>query len=305
MHYVIDILAAIVLLFFFLSGWRKGFLLALLGVGRVVLAYGTAYFAGRYLGSWLGEVLYRPRIVMIPVVAALTFILISFAFQITIWKVREKHHAKEEEEEHYHLPYYRCFLGGLVSMAAGFLSMIFVFWLGDLAMTGISGRGIPGSNRAVFGSIARRATYEGVYLVTARKGRESQAAAMARVISNPAKGLDHLQRVLSAESVHQLLADRQLPEDLLSGDAEQIRQNESMQRLFNDYATRAELQELGIISRRESEAGFCEKLSRFGQNENIQASIQNLKAKDLLHKDSILHLIRDPDFDIIVAEVVK
>jgi len=66
-----------------------------------------------------------------------------------------------------------------------------------------------------------------------------------------------------------------------------------------------ELQELGIISRYETEAGFCEKLARFGQNENIQASLQNLKARDMLRTDRMLELIRDPDFDIIVAEVVK
>lgn len=305
MHYVIDIVAAIVLLFMFLTGWRKGLLLATLGIVRVILAYGMAYFAGRYLGSWLGEVFYRPRIIMIPVTAGLTFILITFLFKMAMWKIRERHIAKEEQEDHYHLPYYRCFLGGIVSMTSGVLSMIFVFWLGDLAMTGLSGHGIPGGDRALFGRFAHRATYEAVYMLTARKGRESQAAAMARVTSNPAEGLEHLQRVLEADSVRQLLNDRQLPSDLLSGDAKRIQQNASMQRLFNDHETREELQELGIISRLETEASFCEKLSRFGQNENIQTSIQNLKARDMLRTDKILQLIRDPDFDIIVAEVVK
>lgn len=305
MHYVIDIVAAIVLLFMFLRGWRKGLLLAALSVGRVILAYGMAYFAGRYLGSWLAEQLYRPRIIMIPVTAGLTFILITFAFKMSMYRIRARHLAKEEAEEHYHLPYYRCLLGGMVSMISGLLSMIFVFWLGDLTMTGLSGRGIPGGDDAYFGRFARRAVYEAVYLVTARDGRESQAAAIARATSNPAKGLNHMHRVLAADSVKQLLNDRELPADLLSGDAERIRQNASMQRLFNDYDTREELKELGIISRHETEESFCEKLARFGQNENIQISLQNLKARDMLRTDKILELIRDPDFDNIVAEVVK
>ncbi len=305
MHVVIDILAAILLLFFFLSGWHKGLLLASLGVARVILAYGMAYFAGRYLGCWLGEVLYRPRIVMMPVAAGLTFVLITFGFYIVMLKVREKHRTKKEKEEHFHLPYYSCLLGGLVSVAVGLLSMVFVFWLSDLFLTGISGRGIPGADQSFFGRFSRRATYEAVYMVTTRPGRESQAAATARVISEPAKGLGHLQRVLEADSVRLLLTDRQLAEDLLSGDAERIQQNESMQRLFNDHEIRAELQELGILSRHETEESFCEKLSRFGQNENIQASLQNLKARDMLRTDQILSLVRDPEFDIIVAEVVK
>ena len=304
MHIVIDILALIVLLFYFLSGWHKGPLLALMGVVRVVLAYGIAYFAGRYLGSWLGEVLYRPRIVMIPITAGMTFVLISFGFQLVMRRMQKKRLVREEKEE-YRLPCSRCFAGGIISTVGGLLSMVFIFWLGDLFMTGISGNGIPGSNRSLFGRFARRATYETVYMLMAREGRESQAAAMARVISYPARGLDHLQRVLAADSVHGLLADRQLADDLLSGDPERISQNASMQRLFNDVDTRMELEEMGIISRRETEASFCEKLSRFGRNETIQASIQNLKAKDLLRTDRIQVLIRDPDFDAIVAEIAK
>ena len=141
MHYVIDIVTAILLLFFFLRGWRKGLLLASLGIARVLFAYGMAYFAGRYLGSWLGHLLYRPRIVMIPVTAGLTFTFITFGFRLAMMKIRTKHQAREETEEHFHLPYYRCCLGGLVSTAAGLLSMIFIFWLGDLAMTGLSRAG--------------------------------------------------------------------------------------------------------------------------------------------------------------------
>lgn len=305
MHYIIDLIALILLLYFFLCGWRKGLLLASLGIARVVLAYGMAYIAGRYLGSWLGEVFYRPRIVMIPVTAGITFILITLLFYIGMNKVREKHRMQRSKEEHFHLPYYRCFLGGLVSMAAGLVSMIFVFWLGDLLITGLSGRGIAGSDQAAFGRFARRTTYEGVYALTARKDHESQAAAMARVLSNPAKGLNHLQRALSAKSVNQLLSDPYLPADLLSGNTLQIYHNASIQQLLGDHATRAELLELGIMAHRESEIEFCEKLARFGQNENIQASLQNLKARDLLRKDRILQLIRDPDFDIIVAEVAE
>ena len=70
MHWVIDISAAIILLFFLLGGWHKGFMLSLLGVIRVITAYGAAYFSGRYIGYWLGEVAHRPRIVTVPVMAA-------------------------------------------------------------------------------------------------------------------------------------------------------------------------------------------------------------------------------------------
>ncbi len=305
MHVAIDILVALFLVFFFFSGWHRGFLLSSLGIARVILAYGMAYFAGRHLGPWLAGVLYRPRIVMIPVVAGLTFTIITFGFYLIMGRVRSRHHSKTKEEEHYHLPYSRCFMGGLVNMTAGLLSLIFIFWLGDLLLTGISGRGIPGGNQSIFGRFAHRATYEAVYLTTAKKGRESQAAALARVISHPAKGLVHLQRVLEAESIRQLFSDRQLADDLMSGDAERIRNNTAMQRLLNDRETRAELQELGIISRHDTKADLCQQLARFGQNEKIRSSIQNLKSRNMFRTEKIILLVRDPEFDVVVKEIME
>jgi hypothetical protein len=304
MHIVIDLLAALLLLFFSMTGWRKGWVLSMLSVVRVILAYGAAYFAGRYLGYWLGGVLYRPRIVMIPVAAGLTFTAITFIFHIKMWNIRERHRKKATEEE-YRMPVQSRLIGGAINMTAGLLSLIFRFWLGDLFMTGVAGRPNPGTEKSVFGRFSRRAAYECIYFSLSKDGRESQAAAMARVISNPAKGMTHLERVLAADSVQQILTDREFAQDLLSGEPERIEQNESLKRLFDDRATLEALRELGLVSSRETKSGLCEKLSRFGRNPDIQISIENLKAKQLLRTDKIPQLIRDPDFDVIVSEVVN
>lgn len=301
---VIDILSALVLLFFFMAGWRKGWLLSMLGVVRVILAYGAAYFAGRYLGYWLGGILYRPRIVMIPVVAGLTFIAITFLFHLKMWRIRERRRDKEEKEE-YRMPWQSGLIGGTINLTAGLLSLVFLFWLSDLFMTGVAGHALPGAEKSFFGRFARRTAYECIYISLSKEGHESQAAAMARVISNPAKGMAHLERALAADSVQQILTDREFAKDLLSGDPERLEQNTALKRLFNDRATLGEFQELGLISSKETKSGLCEKLSRFGDNPNIQISIENLKTKQLLRTDKIPQLIRDPDFDVIVAEVVK
>ena len=137
MHIAIDSLAAIVLLFFFLSGWHKGFLLSLLGVARVVLAYGVSCFSGRYLGFWLGEATHRPRLVTIPVVAGLTFVLIAFAFHVVMYEIRA-HHQEKERKHDFHRPFLSCFSGGAINLAAGTLTLVLLFWLGDLFMVGLA-----------------------------------------------------------------------------------------------------------------------------------------------------------------------
>lgn len=304
MSIVIDILAAIILLFFLLAGWHKGFLLSLLGVARVVLAYGVAFFAGRYLGFWLGEIAHRPRIVTIPVIAGLTFIIISFVFHVIMTNMRDEHRHKEEKEDYSH-PWYSSLGGSGINVAVGLFSLVFLFWLGDLFLVGVSGTSIPGADKAKFGQFTRRAVYETVNLAVSREGRESQAAAVARMVSNPAQGMSHMENVMGADSVQQLFKDKQFAEDLLSGDQQRIEQNASLQQLFNDQATLDELKEMGLLSGKEKKSALCEKLSRFGRNENIQASIKSLQEKKLFSTDKITLLIRDPDFDRIIAELMK
>lgn len=304
MHIAIDILAAIVLLFFFLSGWNKGFLLSLLGVVRVVLAYGGAYFAGRYIGFWLGEAINRPRIVAIPIVAGLTFMFISVFFHVIMSDMRMRHRRREEKENLHHSGI-SCLAGSAINLASGILSLVLLFWVGDLFLVGTTGNTFPGAGKARFSRFARRTIYETALRIIPEKDNKSQVVAMAHTISNPAKGMRTLEEVVAAESVQQLATDKQLAADLLSGDAARIRQNASIQRLLNDQATLENLRELGVVSGSGTKSGLCEKLATFGRNEKIRASIENLKAKQLLRTDKITLLIRDRDFDTILAELIR
>ena len=304
MNIVIDILAALVLLFFFLAGWHKGFLLSLLGVVRVVLAYGIAFFAGRFGGYWLGELAHRPRIITIPIVAGLTFVIITFIFHVIMTNMRDEHRDKEEMEDYSH-PWYSSLGGGTINSVVGLFSLIFLFWLGNVFLVGVSGTSIPGADQAQFGKFSRRAVYETAYVIVSRDGRESQAAALARMISDPAQGMAHMENVISAESVQQLLKDKQFRDDLLSGDQQRIEENAALQQLFDDPDTLEELKNMGFFSGKEKKSELCAKLSKFGSNEKIKASIESLSEKQLFSTDKITLLIRDPDFDVIIAELAK
>jgi hypothetical protein len=125
------------------------------------------------------------------------------------------------------------------------------------------------------------------------------------MLSNPAVAMNTLEEVVAADSIQRLARDETLAADLLSGDAQRIRQNSSVQQLFNDRATLDKLRELGVLSGHETRSGLSEKMAAVGRNEAIRASIERLKAKNLLHADKITLLIRDPDFDVIVAELLR
>jgi hypothetical protein len=305
MHYVIDIIAALLLLFFFLAGWHKGIILSLLGVVRVVIAYGAAYFAGRYVGLWLGEAVHRPRIITVPIAAIMTFFLITFIFHLIMSGIRARHLKKVEEEEGYRHGLLSSLGGSVINLTAGLVSLMLLFWLGDLFMVGATGTAFPGSAKSVFSRGARRMIYETARYVIPEQDNRSQVNAVARMISTPADALTTLEEVVAADSIQQLARDETLAADLLSGDADRIRQNASLQRLFNDRATLEKLRELGVLSGHETRSGLCNKMAVIGQNEAIRTSIENLKAKELLRADKITLLVRDPDFDVIIAELLK
>ena len=110
---------------------------------------------------------------------------------------------------------------------------------------------------------------------------------------------------MEADAVQQLVTDKQFAADMLTGDAELISQNASLQQLFDDGTTLDALRELGVVSGYETKSGLCDKLATFGQNEKIQSSIENLKAKQLLNTKNIPNLLRDPDFDAILCELIR
>lgn len=301
MHIAIDVLAAIVLLFFFLSGWTKGFLLSLLGVARVVLSYTAAYFSGRYLGYWLGEAIHRPRLVTIPICAFMAFVLVTFFFHVVMTEIR----AHGKEKKHAPKRFVSSLCGSGISLVAGTFSLVVLFWLADLFLAGAAGTSIPGASNAYSVRFARRAIYETTYALVAKPDNAQQAASIARMISQPAIGIHSLESVMSARTVQQMITDKQLAADLFSGDAQRIEQNPAIQQLFNDRATLDELREIGVLSGYETKSGICEKLARVGDNPKIQTSMANLKEKQLLSADKITLLVRDPDFDTILAELIR
>jgi len=304
MHMVIDLLAAMILLLFLLGGWYKGFLLSLLSIVRVLLACSLSYMAGRYLGSWLGVALHRPRIVMVPAVGGLTFIIITLIFYVIMNRIVQRHRQRAEDGKTPVLFISRIG-GGCINLAAGILSLIFLVWLSELLIAAMTGSDLPDTDRSRFVRFSRASIYRGITLVSSREGHELQTAAAARTISRPAEGIKRLEKVLAAPSFQALISDPVFAEDLLSGDPERIARNASMQRLFNDRATLIELREAGVLWDRETKEQLCRKLARIGSNRNVQVAIAELESKNLLRAEMIPYLIRDPDFDIIVGELLK
>jgi hypothetical protein len=221
-----------------------------------------------------------------------------------MWRLQEKRRIKKEKGE-MRAAWFSGTLGGAVNALGTILPLILIFWIAELISTGATGHTFPGAEDSRFGAFSRRALYETIYFSISKDGGESQGAAIAGAISNPSSGLNHLKAALESPQIQNALKDDSLTQAVQSGDLGEIEQNRAFRTIFSDIRTHNELVELGIISRRETPHEFAQKLAVFGQNENISFSIKSLIERDLLQTDRILLLIRDPEFDAILEEMMS
>jgi hypothetical protein len=320
MHIAIDVLACIFLLFFFLAGWRKGFLLSMLGVFRLILSYVSAYFVGRHVGFWLGAVTHRPRIITIPIMSILGFAFVYFGFHILMLRIQHKHAENQAAEDrrsstkqtaeerktnegvHHSIPSH--LFGGLLNFLVGLPSILILFWLTELLLMGIANTPIPGAEKSYLGQAAHRAAERASLFLLPDTLESDQAEALAKTFSNPTKGMREVESLFQTGPFVLIRNDGQVLADVMSGDPEIIKQNAAIQNLLSDRMTLVQMREIGILSSKETKESLCKKLAAWGRNKRIRTSFESLQQREMLDSRKVMLLLRDPDFDIIVAELV-
>jgi uncharacterized membrane protein required for colicin V production len=311
MHHFIDILAIIVLSFFFVNGWRRGFLVSALGVIRIIISLSLALFIGEWLGSLMADKLYKPRLATWFACGLVTFSLVAFAFRILIVELHDRNQRRKEKEG-VKLGILSRMSGGLISLTASAFTLTLLYWLIELLLVALMNTSIPGGGESKTGPFARRTVYEITYKLAARDGKEEQAAATARMVSDPAAGFFATEEVLKAPSVQQLFGNPEFAQEFLSGDAVTIKNSTSMQNFFHDEETLNHLRNLGVLSKKDTQTGVSEKLAAMGRklqeklsDEKIQACIDKLKEREMLSPEKIPELVRDPYFHYILDTVLK
>jgi len=307
MKYLFDILASFTLLFFFLTGWHRGFVVSTLRIASVVTSYVGAVFTAKNLGGVIAETIGWPRIIAIPMIGIFTYVTITLIFSLIIHQVVKRHRKREEEDE-FHLSITNCFWGGTVSLIAGIAVLIVAFWMYDTFKAGVFGRSFPDADDSRFGTISRKVVYQTAYAaIPKNEDSREQAEKLARLISEPSLTTKKVEAVLNEASIQQMATDKQFGKDFLSGDAERIRQNETLQALFRDHKTLDQLQELGVISGYDTHDRIAEKLAKAGtrmqaklSDPKIQGYVAQLQHDNMLTPEKIPMLLRDRRFLLIL-----
>lgn len=304
MNLIIDGLSLIILLIFARTGWMCGFKITSFRIIQLISALIVGYVSGRYFGNWFSDWAYRPRIITIPTLGLFGASLSYFIFHVII--------SSQIEKRQFHLKSHNFFLtllgrfsGTLLSLLIAITLINTLLWTSNLMYVLKKGQSLPGAQKSIVSNKSESLIYHSACRILATWNEAHRSVAIATAISNPSDTVLKLKYILMAPTIQKLIVDPTIQADLTSGDINQLKNNLALSNLLNDSETLSKIREIGILSGKETKNSLYKKFILLAKNTNIQASLRKLKERNLLNHNELLKLIRDPEFDTIIAEFLK
>ncbi|MEC8517940.1 MAG: CvpA family protein [Verrucomicrobiota bacterium] len=284
-----DIICFILFLFFLYKGSKEGLIVSIFKILQIILAISISFLIGIKIGSFLGETFNRPRIVTIPAVIILMISTIFYLFHIFINFFLEKSKSNTNSFSG---------LGIIFGGIFGFIIIISTCWFINI-FAAVKYENHTFINKTYTSKISQKTIYEvinNIYSFSNSSVNESTA----KIISSPNSTILSVKKIISSNLIQNIIEDPEIGEIIKTGSPKQILQNESMKELFSNKIIINEFKNLGITKKI-----LLNSIIKIGQNKLIMNSLINLKSKDLFNFNNFNLLIRDPDFDCIIGEIIK
>ncbi|MEC8313612.1 MAG: CvpA family protein [Verrucomicrobiota bacterium] len=284
-----DIICFILFLFFLYKGSKEGLIVSIFKILQIILAISISFLIGIKIGSFLGETFNRPRIITIPAVIILMISTIFYLFHIFINFFLEKSKSNKNSFSG---------LGIIFGGIFGFIIIISTCWFINI-FAAVKYENHTFINKTYTSKISQKTIYEvtnNIYSFSNSSINESTA----KIISSPNSTILSVKKIISSNLIQNIIEDPEIGEIIKTGSPKQILQNESMKELFSNKIIINEFKNLGITKKI-----LLSSIIKIGQNKLIMNSLINLKSKDLFNFNNFNLLIRDPDFDCIIGELIK
>ncbi|MBC47050.1 MAG: hypothetical protein CMF30_04315 [Kiritimatiellaceae bacterium] len=284
-----DIICFILFLFFLYKGSKEGLIVSIFKILQIILAISISFLIGIKIGSFLGETFNRPRIVTIPAVIILMISTIFYLFHIFINFFLEKSKSNKNSFSG---------LGIIFGGIFGFIIIISTCWFINI-FAAVKYENHTFINKTYTSKISQKTIYEvtdNIYSFSNSSINESTA----KIISSPNSTILSVKKIISSNLIQNIIEDPEIGEIIKTGSPKKILQNESMKELFSNKIIINEFKNLGITKKI-----LLNSIIKIGQNKLIMNSLINLKSKDLFNFNNFNLLIRDPDFDCIIGELIK
>jgi uncharacterized membrane protein required for colicin V production len=306
------ILAFIALLFY--RGFKRGYLVSVVGIVGLFCSYAGAYFLFEPVGLLLSESYEIPNFISYSISGIAVFITIYLLFSVLSMILSRT--RKKRINEGSLISAVDQWLGGFLGATVGVVIVCVFIWMYNLSQLSPAGDVVPDVSGSIAGKVSKAAIEYGTYAMASALIEDEQTAKMvARTISDPASTADDIKKIMDNPKIDELKKDTDFLEAVKNGDTKRLVSNKKLTALINDPETLATAKDLGIIPRNADSAFLqqeaSEKLAKIGHGINeIQNDPQLLKIledpeiQQKLQNMDIQGLMMDPEFNEIVQKIM-
>lgn len=291
MHLAFDIFCFILFLIFLYKGSKEGFLVSIFKILQLVLAIYISFLLGIKMGNFFGEIFNRPRIITIPATIIFFASLIYYIFHIIIRSLLEKSKLNNNSFSG---------LGIIFGGIFGFIVIISSCWFINI-FAAVKYENHTFVNKTITSYISQKTVYQLAKNVSLNNHSYFDInESSAKLISSPNSTIKSLKKIISSNLMQNIINDPSIGKVIKTKNPNIILQHESIKKLFSNKQIMYEFYQLGI-----NKKILLNTILKIGDNKIIINSFINMKSKNLFSLNNFHILIRDPDFDCIIGELIK
>ncbi len=303
---IIDFLALIMLIFYAISGFRKGALLAICSMFGIIFAYLGAYLLGPVVGDILISNFSFHKIFAMILGSMIVFFSVTMIFSFIKTIIKNK--INKNEEKGIKRSLVSRIAGAMLSSIVGFILISLFVWGYSLARVTVAKEKIPSIHDSITATFTKPVVEETAYMVIDAFTEEGfDARPVAKLISSPGESLKDVQSIVQNEKFQAIMKNEDFMNAFISGDKNQITEDSSFNDLFEDEELRKAMQEIGFLDNdvdiETAKNNLADKMAKMGikvkdykDDPEIKGLINELKEDGLLEANKFKELLFDDRF---------
>lgn len=317
MKYAVDLVVLGFLLYYLYKGTRRGFLLSFLGVLSIACSYFGAYMLSEPVASWFETSEDSNPLATRIIAGGVIFFLITAAFSLAQVAVKKLMTRKNEEgKKILPLSTPSRTIGGLISLGMAVILFTVMWWVYDAMRVTSWAQNLPDLGETSFATVSQSIVKLAAGAALKGKLSPDQAELAAGLISSPGDAVEEIQGLLDDPALKALFESATFHEDFLSGDAQQIAENEVFIALLNNESVMKRMQGMGLVDGNADSGEIGEsvasqlalaggRMNGILEDPEIMKMIEELQEEGALAKGDWKNLVFDKRIREIAARALK
>ncbi len=314
---IVDLIALLIVLYYFSKGYRRGLLVSILSLIGLICAYISAYMFFEPAGQMILNQYDLPRLLALALGGFASFFIVYIFFGIIIRIISWRRRTRETSLIKTGSIYIDKLLGSISGTIFGLIMVAIILWGYNLAKFSQFGTSLPDINKSIAAQMSSSIIEKGTYLIADKSmDHEEMAKAISKSLSNPGEALEDMQDLMNSPLIKKLSDDKEFINAMLKGEVQKIKHNRTLNRALEDPVIINKAQDLGLLADdynpMEMKEEIAEKLAKAGKEiSKIQndPKIRNLLndniLKEKIERQNLTEMLQDNKFRELINRMVE